>query len=281
MKQVFLTATTLLLTCAGLLAAVSTQTLQRELNQVSGEIRSARTGMNFRAAAFLAAAFFIDKEEYQTLNAAYSAACIFIRNDLNLFDAPIEELQADINLLKYFDYVAGVETAYTGNPELQSAAVALLTHSDNSNAYKEAKKYFKKAIQAEKDAYHTMIEKEYGSFWGSFVRLYDTMNEGTEFPLEKEYNKLKKERTKNIAKYVAFQETHGDNAVEHLDPLSESLHTSIEELAVKLEPVIYNYDTLTNAYNAARLLGLVMDISLDSNYGSTSEVYSDPFALGW
>jgi len=276
MKRVFLTTTTLLLTCAGLLAAVPTQTLQKELNQVSGEISSARTGMNIRAAAF-----FIDKEEYQTLNVAYSAACIFIRNDLNLFDAPIAELQADINLLKHFDYVAGIETAYASNPELQSAAVALLTHSEDTKAYKEAKKYFKDSIQAEKDAYHAMIEEEYGSFWGSFVRLYDTMNEGTEFPLEKEYNKLKKKRSKNIAKYVAFQETHGDNAVEHLDSLSESLHTSIEELTVKLEPVIYNYDMLTNAYNTARLLGFAMDISLDSNYGSTSEVYSDPFASGW
>ena len=273
MKQTFLTVTALLFTCAGLLAAVPAQTLQKELNHVSGEISSARTGMNIRAAAF-----FIDKEEYQVLNAAYSAATIFIRNDLNVFDAPIAELQKDINLIQYFDYVASAEDAYSENPELQAAAVALLTNPSESEDYKAAKKYFKNAIQAEKDAYHTMISEEYGSFWGSFVRLYDTMNEGLEFPLEKEYNKLKKERSKNIAKYVTFSETHGQDAIHHLDPLSESIHTSIEELAAKLEPVIDNYNTLTSAYNTARLLGLVMDLSIDSTYGSSADVYSDPFA---
>lgn len=276
MKRVLLTTTALLFTCAGLLAAVPTQTLQRELDQVSRKISGARTGMNLRAAAFL-----IDKKEYRILNAAYSAACIFIRKDLNHFDAPIAELQAKINLLKHCDYIAQVEKYYASDPELQHAAVSLITLPYYKKSYKKAKKYFEKRVQEEKDAYHAMIEEEYGNFWGLFVRLHDTINKGSWFPLDKEYIELRRAHEKDIIKYLAFQETYGDNAVEHLDPLSESLHTSIKELAVKLQPAIDNYDMLTSAYNTARLLGLVMDIPLASNYEHSSEVYSDPFASGW
>ena len=263
MKKVLITLLSTLILSTYAFAAIPVQVLDQKIDKVNSNINWTHAGMTARQVSM-----FFDDEKYDTMNSILSSAFIVISMDLAKFNRPIANIQKDIDLIRYVESLDAYTAKFANNPELQQAALDLLTHSPKSPEYREAKAIFDQAIDAQKEDYHAKLESMYGSynsFYALWTRLNDTLKEGTKYPLEYDLEKLESLNRKNYNHYANFAKVYGDNTQLGLDELSERINNGIDALTPEVNSVIENYNHAVGIYDSVKLVSIVADIAIDLN----------------